>query len=83
MIEEFKDVLIKFFEAEEKNLNRDDILVLRYEEIKQYAFGILETSFFNQERYEIIYDGTKDEFTLNVYQIIKNCRVIRNEERVS
>lgn len=80
MIEEFKDILIKFFEAEGKNLNRNDILILRYEEIKQYTFGILGTSFFNQEYYEIIYDKTKDEFTLNVYKIIKNCRVTRNEK---
>ena len=80
MIEEFKDVLIKFFEAEEKILNRDNIIVVQYEEIKQYVFGILRTSFFNQEHYEIIYDRTRDEFTLNVYQIIKNCRITKNEK---
>lgn len=80
MIEEMKDVLLQFFEAEGKTLNRENIIVLRYEEMKQYAIGFFETTLPDFEYYEIIYNDYKNGFTIDVYQKVRSAKATRNHE---
>lgn len=80
MIEEFKDILIKYLEIEGKVLNKNDVIVKRYEQINMFIICNLETSFFNLERYEIIYNITSGECSINTYKQVKTCRLTKNEE---
>ena len=45
MIEEFKDILEKYFEKTGKIIDRNKIVVTRYEEIDGYVIGFLHLSF--------------------------------------
>ena len=80
MIEEFKDILLKYFESQGKVIDREKISLVFYEEIKPYIRGILATNLPDFEYYKIIYNGLKNEFSLDVYQKIKTCRITKNEE---
>lgn len=80
MIEEFKDIILKYFEAEGKILKRENIVLRQYIEIKQYAIGFFETTLPDFEYYEVIYDGIYDKFTLDVYKKIKSCKITRTNE---
>ena len=80
MINEFKDIIVKYFEAQGKIIQKDDIVLLFYEEIKGYARGFFETTLPNFEYYEVIFDGFNNEFSLDVYQRTRTCKVTRNEE---
>ena len=62
MIEEFKDILEKYFEKLGKKINRNKIVVTRYEEIDGYVIGFLHLSFFDSCFYKIIYYKTNDNF---------------------
>ena len=80
MIEEFKDVLLQFFKANGIILKKDNIILLKYEEIKEYIIGIFETNLPNFEYYEIIYNSANEDFTINVYQKVKTGKATKNEE---
>lgn len=77
MIEEFKDILEKYFEKLGKKINRNKIVVTRYEEIDGYVIGFLHLSFFDSCFYKIIYYKNIDEFILEEYQIKKSCRITK------
>ena len=80
MIEEFKDIIMQYFESQNKIVKRGNIVLLFYEEIKAYARGVFETTLPDYEYYEIIYDSYTNEFSLDIYQKIRGCRITKNEE---
>lgn len=80
MIEECLNVLLKYFESQGKVINKDNVILLFYEELRAYARGWFETTLPDYEYYEIVYDGLKDEFYLNIYQKIRGCKITKNEE---
>lgn len=80
MIDEFKDIIVRYFEAQDKVIQKDDIVLLFYEEIKAYARGFFETTLPDFEYYEVIFDGFNSEFSLDVYKKTRTCKVTRNEE---
>ena len=77
MIEEFKDILEKYIEKTGKIIDRNKIVVTRYEEIDGYVIGFLHLSFFDSCFYKIIYYKNIDEFILEEYQIKKSCRITK------
>ena len=80
MIEEFKNVLLKYFESQGKVIRKDNIVLLSYEEVQSYAKGFFTTTLHDCEYYDIIFNGNKNEFSLDVYKRIRNCRITKNEE---
>lgn len=80
MIEEFKDILQRYFEKLGKVIDRDTIVITRYEKIDDYVICLMHLSFFDYCFYKIIYYKNIDEFVLQEYQIRKSCRITRNEE---
>ena len=50
------DIIVKYFEAQGKIIQKDDIVLLFYEEIKGYARGFFETTLPNFEYYEVIFE---------------------------
>ena len=80
MIEEFINVLLKYFESQGKVIRKDNIVLLLYEEVRTYAKGFFTTTLPDCEYYDIIFDGYKKEFSLDIYQKIRNCRITKNEE---
>lgn len=80
MIEEFKNVLLKYFESQGKVIRKDNVILLSYEEVQSYAKGFFTTTLPNCEYYDIVFNGNKNEFSLDVYKRIRNCRITKNEE---
>ena len=80
MIEEFINILLQYFESQGKVIRKDNIILLFYEEIRTCVRGFFGTTLPDCEYYELIFDGYKKEFSLDIYQKIRNCRITKNEE---
>jgi hypothetical protein len=77
MIDEFKYILEKYFEKLGKKIDRNKIVIIRYEEIDGYVIGYLNLSFLDSCFYKIIYYKNINEFVLEEYQIKKSCRITK------
>lgn len=77
MIDEFKYILEIYFEKLGKKIDRNKIIIVRYEEIDEYVIGYLHLSFLDSCFYKIIYYKNINEFVLEEYQKRKSCRITK------
>lgn len=77
MIDEFKYILEIYFEKLGKKIDRNKIVIVRYEEIDGYIIGYLHLSFLDSCFYKIIYYKNINEFVLEEYQKRKSCRITK------
>ena len=77
MIDEFKDIIIKFFSIQGKVLNRETIKMVFFFENDDQVIGFFTTSMPCGEYYGITYNKETENFVLDVYQKTKICKAER------